>query len=208
MVKRNLYHQIVDTAMEIANDTSWEAVRLHDVADRLSVDLEQVHAHFREKEDIVDAWFDRADRQMLETVADSGLIQLETADRLTKIMMNWFDALAPYRHVTRQMIFGKLEFGHLHYQVLGAMRVSRTVQWMREAAQRDAPLPWRAIEETALTTFYLATFLYWMFDSSANSERTRRLLSCRLERAARIARCFPYPDGPASQTASPPPPST
>lgn len=208
MVNRNLYNQVVDTAMEIADDTSWEAVRLHDVADRLSVNLEQVRAHFREKEDIVEAWFDRADRQMLETVADSDLIQQETADRLTKIMMSWFDALAPYRHVTRQMIFGKWEFGHLHYQVLGAMRVSRTVQWMREAAQRDAPLPWRAIEETALTTFYLTTFLYWMFDSSSNSERTRRILSRRLERAARIARCFPYPDGHASQTASPPPPST
>lgn len=207
MVNRNLYNQIVDTAMEIANDTSWEALRLHDVANRLSVNLDQVHAHFREKEDIVDAWFDRADRQMLETVANSDLIQLETSDRLTKLMMSWFDALAPYRYVTRQMIFGKLEFGHLHYQVLGAMRVSRTVQWMREAAQCDAPLPWRAIEETALTTCYLATFLYWMFDSSAHSERTRRLLSSRLKRATRIARCFPYPEVPASRTASPPPPS-
>ena len=58
--------QIVDTAVELAEQKSWEAVRLHDVAASLGITLDDVRAHFREKEDIVDAWFERADSAMLK----------------------------------------------------------------------------------------------------------------------------------------------
>lgn len=106
-------------------------------------------------------------------------------------MLSWFDALAPHRRVTRQMILNKLEPGHVHYQLRGLLRVSRTVQWMREAAGRNARLPWRAIEETALTGIYLATFLRWLYDDSLESARTRAFLQRRLERAQRWARLMP-----------------
>ena len=63
------------------------------------------------------------------------------------------------------------------------MRVSRTVQWMREAAQRDTTFVRRALEETALTTIYLATFAYWMQDDSENSQNTREFLAHKLKMA-------------------------
>ena len=53
--------QIVDTAVELGEQRSWEAVRLHDIAASLGITLDDVRAYFREKEDIVDAWFERAD---------------------------------------------------------------------------------------------------------------------------------------------------
>jgi hypothetical protein len=74
------------------------------------------------------------------------------------------------------MIYGKLEPSHLHLQIPGLMRVSRTVQWMREAAGRDATYLRRALEESALTSIYLATFAHWMNDSSSGSSRTSRFL--------------------------------
>lgn len=48
--------QIVDTAVELGEQRSWEAVRLHDIAASLGITLDDVRAYFREKEDIVDAW--------------------------------------------------------------------------------------------------------------------------------------------------------
>jgi hypothetical protein len=89
------------------------------------------------------------------------------------------------------MIVNKLEPGHVHYQIAGLLRVSRTVQWLREAAQRDAVLPWRAFEETALTAIYLTTFAYWMLDDSPDSARTRTLLERLLRRAESLARMVP-----------------
>ncbi|MDH5480348.1 MAG: hypothetical protein OEX11_06290, partial [Nitrosomonas sp.] len=74
-----------------------------------------------------------------------------------------------------------LEPGHLHIQIPAIMRVSRTVQWMREAAQRDATFMRRALEETALTSIYLATFVYWMNDISEHSKNTREFLLHKLQ---------------------------
>lgn len=182
---------IVDAALTLADQSSWEAVRLYRVAAALGATLNEVRAHFPEKEDIVDAWFDRADAAMLEQAARPEVTAAAPRERLERVMLAWYSALAPHRRATRQMILNKLEPGHVHYQINGLLRVSRTVQWMREAAGRDAVLPWRALEEATLTSIYLMTFFYWMYDDSPDSVRTRDFLHRGLERAERLARAVP-----------------
>jgi AcrR family transcriptional regulator len=181
--------KIVDTALEQAEACSWEAVRLHGVARAMGVTLDDIRGHFREKEELVDAWFDRADRAMLREAEEAGFAELSGRERLHRLLMAWLGALAPHRRPTRQMIIGKLEPGHLHYQIAGLLRVSRTVQWMREAAGRKAVLPWRAIEETALTGIYLLVFAFWMRDDSPASRNTSRLLDRCLTGAEAAAHC-------------------
>ncbi|PSJ17748.1 TetR family transcriptional regulator [Nitrosomonas supralitoralis] len=178
--KPEVREMIVDKAIEIAERSSWEAVRLFDVATELNISLDDIRIHFCEKEDLVDAWFDRADGQMLNAAETVEFQSLSSRERLQHLIMAWLDALAAHRMVTRQMIGAKLEPGHLHIQIPAIMRISRTVQWMREAAQRDATFVRRALEETALTTIYLATFTYWMQDTSENSQRTRDFLEHKL----------------------------
>ena len=181
--KLDLREAIVDTAIAIAERSNWEAVRLFDVAAELDIELDEIRIHFREKEDLVDAWFDRADSQMLRAAETVEFMSLPPRERLQLLIMCWLDALAAHRKVTRQMIGAKLEPGHLHIQIPAIMRVSRTVQWLREAAQRDATSVRRALEETALTTIYLATFAYWMQDDSENSQNTRDFLAHKLKYA-------------------------
>jgi ubiquinone biosynthesis protein COQ9 len=182
-----LRERIVDQAVQLADRSSWEVVRLYDVAAAAGLTLEDIRAHFREKEDLVDAWFDRADRAMLIASGSPEFLALSTRERLHRLIMTWLGALATHRRVTRQMIYGKLEPGHLHIQIPGLMRVSRTVQWMREAAHRDPSYLRRAIEETGLTTIYLVTFFYWMNDRSAGSMNTSRLLESLLARAETLS---------------------
>lgn len=179
----DLREAIVDTAVTIAERSNWESVRLFDAAAELDITLDDIRAHFREKEDLVDAWFDRADSRMLKAAETVEFLSLPPRERLQHLIMAWLDALAAHRKVTRQMIGGKLEPGHLHIQIPAILRVSRTVQWMREAAQRDATYVRRALEETALTTIYLATFAYWMQDDSENSQNTRDFLAHKLKYA-------------------------
>ena len=179
---------IVDTALMLAERRSWEALRLHDVAAELGIALDDIRVLFREKEEIVDAWFDRADKAMLEDSAGTELAALSARERMHRLLMTWLGALAAHRQVTRQMIVNKLEPGHIHYQITGLLRVSRTVQWLREAASRDAVLPRRAIEETVLTSIYLATFMYWMNDGSEGATRTAKFLDRLLAGAERLER--------------------
>ena len=187
--KTHTRKQIVDIAIELAESSDWEAVRLHDVAIRLGLSLDDIREVFREKDELIDAWFDRADSAMLQDAASPDHVRLSRKERMQRAIMTWLDALAGHRRVTRQMIQSKLEPGHLHIQLPGLMRISRTVQWMREAAGYDASFPRRAVEEVAHTSIYLATFGYWMADESLQSERTRRFLERQLSRADSLFTC-------------------
>lgn len=208
MAVASVRDRIIDAALAMAERQSWESLRLHDVAVELKLDLNEVRACFREKEDITEAWFDRADAHMLAISTDPGFSKLTPRERIHRLIMTWLSALSAHRRVTRQMICGKLEPGHLHYQFTGLLRVSRTVQWVREAAHRDALLPWRALEETGLTAIYLATFFYWMRDASENAQRTSAFLDRLLQRAERAAHCFPDFSGSRARSnrAAPPVP--
>jgi ubiquinone biosynthesis protein COQ9 len=138
---------------------------------------------------------------MLRAAEDPAFAELTVRERLHRLIMTWLATLAPHRRVTRQMIYGKMEPGHIHIQIPGLMRVSRTVQWMREAARQDATYLRRALEETALTTIYLMTFFYWMRDESPDSADTARFLDGWLARAESAAQRL-YAGG-----ATPPTPS-
>jgi AcrR family transcriptional regulator len=167
---------IVDAAIELAESGTWESVRLHEVARVLGIELEDVQRHFREKDDLIDAFFDRADRAAVAVRASADFHELSAEQRMTQSIMAWLDALAPHRRVVREMIGAKLEIGHVHIQVPALMRVSRTVQWFREAAGYRDTLPRRAFVEAAHTGIYLAAFTLWMRDESPGSERTRSFL--------------------------------
>lgn len=187
MVEASLRDRIVDKALALAEQSgSWESVRLHQVAQALLISLDDIRVHFREKEDIVDAWFDRADSAMLAEAARPEVAAAPMRERFARTLMAWFRTLAVHRRPTRQMILNKLEPGHVHYQVCGLWRVSRTVQWWREAAGRTAALPRRAFEEVGHTGIYLATFARWMYDETEGSSRTAAFLDLLLTRAERM----------------------
>ncbi len=183
----DLANKIVDSALELAEQGSWEAVRLHDIAVALGIGLNDIRRHFREKEEIAEAWFDRADRAMLDAAKASDFATLNTRQRLQRLILAWLGALNAHKRVTREMIYNKLEPGHLHVQIPGLLRVSRTVQWLREAAGRDATFVRRAFEETALTTIYLLNFALWLHDDSAGAQRSTRFLERRLSEAEHLS---------------------
>lgn len=174
---------ILDAALRLAADRHWESVRLADVASDLDITLADIHVHFRDKESLVDALWDRADRALLARADDARLRAMNIPDRLEHLVFAWLDALAAHRRVVRDMLLVRLEPGHLHIQLPTLLRVSRTVQWLREAAGLKAEFAWRAIEETGLSALFVATFAAWLRDD----ENARRLLRSGLQ-AAHVVR--------------------
>lgn len=198
-----LAHRIVDTAVELAEQSAWEAVRLHQVAAALGIGLDEVRHCFREKDELIDAWFERADDAVLQ-LADSGeLAELTPRERLFRLIMAWLDALEAHRRVSRQMIQSKLEPGHLHIQIPALMRISRTVQWMREGAGLQDAGVMRAVLETATTAIYLAAFVSWMGEDTAGSPRTRRLLEGMLAQAEAVMQACPGRAGKTQEAGIP-----
>ncbi|MGR9074404.1 MAG: TetR/AcrR family transcriptional regulator, partial [Gammaproteobacteria bacterium] len=73
-------------------------------------------------------------------------------------------------------------------QALGVMRISRTVQWFREAARIDTTGLRRILEETGTTAIYLAAFARWLNDDSHGFGITRKFLDRSLSNAEKCAK--------------------
>lgn len=186
----SLADRIVDTAVELAEQSSWEKLCLRHIAVALDIPLEQIRQHFSVKDELVEAWYDRADRVMLLAAAHPGFDSLSYRTRLHTLIMAWLDFLAEHKTVSRDMLLYKLEPAHIHLQIQGLLRVSRTVQWLREAAGMDSTHLQRIAEEVGLTGIYLRTFCYWMFDSSDQQAKTRTFLDKQLARAEMLSAKF------------------
>ena len=187
--KKNIEQKILNSALLLAEKSSWENVQLRDIASDLEISLAEIHQHFSQKDDLVEAWFDRADQAMLK-LSHHELAELELGDRIQKIMFAWLDTLAAHKTVTRDMLWYKLEPLHVHLQIQGLLRISRTVQWIRELAGLEDKFLLRIINEIGLTSIYVCTFLYWLQDASDNQESTHRFLERKLKCIDKYCRKF------------------
>ena len=180
----SLEPRIVDAALELAEEVGWGNVRLRLVAERLDVPLAEVAAHFRDLDAIADAWFARARQAMLAPPPD-GFAEMPPPERLHLLLMRWFDALAPHRAVTGQMLREKLYASHPHHWVPMVFSLSRLINWLRDAALLDAPGRRRQMEEIGLTMLFLGALAVWRQDGSADQADTSAWLKRRLAKADR-----------------------
>lgn len=178
---------ILDAALRCAADRHWETVRLTDVARECDVTLAEIHPHFADKESLVDALWDRADSALVLHAADASLRTLPVPERLERLVFAWLQPLAAHRRTVREMLLVRLEPGHLHIQLPTLLRISKTVQWLREAADLRAAFAWRAIEETVLTALFTTTVIAWLRD---DDERRARGILRRGLRAAHAVRRY------------------
>lgn len=180
--------QIVRTALRLGEEVGgWDAVHVHAVARELGVTLDEIRRHFDDKDSIAEGFFDMADDALLAAGTALGWRDLPVRERLFRAMMAWFDALVPHRRLVAGMIGYKFHPEHVHLQVRGIMRISRTNQWIREVAMMPSVGWRREVEEAVVTSIYLTTFSYWLRDTSPGAERTRALLKRLLSRAERGA---------------------
>lgn len=169
--------QILDKALLLADGNSWERLTLQQVALAMQISLADIYCHFRTKDELVDAWFDRADMALLSAQISK---ELPASARLQQAIQHWLAALAPYRTLSGQMLLYKLEPGHIHLQFGGILRISHTVQWLREAAGLTAGGAVRIGQELALSSLFVVVFVYWLNDRSPAQQRSLRLLQRKL----------------------------
>jgi AcrR family transcriptional regulator len=174
----DLTDRIVDAALAIAEEKgSWSAVRLHEVADRLSVPTPQILEHYRDLDAVADAWFLRGLKAMVGPKPADFLENPEWR-RVEICLLAWFDTLSEHRRVTAQILRGKLHLSHPHHWVPMVFNLSRAIQWLREAAQLRAVYGTRQAqrEEIGLTALFVGALLIWTRDETEGQERTKRFL--------------------------------
>lgn len=179
--------RIVDAALAAAEDVGWDRLRLRLVAERLGVPAAEVAAVYRDIDAVADAWFARALAAMLQP-PPAGFAEMMPEERLHLLLMRWFDALAPHRRITGQMLRTKLYPSHPHHWLPMVFSLSRLINWLRDAALLDAGGRRRRAEELGLTALFVATLAVWQRDGSPDQARTREFLRRRLAEAGRAMR--------------------
>lgn len=176
--------RIVDAALELANEHGWANVRLYQVAERAGLSLAEVAAEFRDQDALANAWFARA-LATLENLPAGVVADRPAPERLHVAVMGWFDALAPHREASAQILRAKLYLSHPHHWVPMIFDLSRLVHWFLDAARIASTGRGRQLAEIGLTAIFLATLRVWLRDESVGQEHTRKYLSKRLAMADR-----------------------
>lgn len=176
--------RIVGAALELAEESDWANVRLHQVADRLGLSLAVVRAEFRDRDAIADAWFARALDELLSAPA-AEVAGRRPPERLQSVVMRWFDALATHRGVAREMLRDKLYPGHPQHWGPLIADLSRLIHWFLDAARITSTGRERQLAEIGLTALFLATLRTWLRDDSEGQQVTRAQLQRGLEAADR-----------------------
>ncbi len=188
--KTGVQDRILKAALAIAEEEGWASVGLSAVAARAKVPLVELRRHYRDTDAIADAWF-RVGLDAMLAPPPRGFSRRPAAERLEILMRRWFDALAPHRRVTAEMLSAKMWVFHPHHYVPMVFNLSRLIQWLRDLAGLDAGGRRKQIEETGLTVLFLATLAVWCRDDTENQERTRAFLKRRLAQAdGLMARLF------------------
>ncbi|MCC5882447.1 MAG: TetR family transcriptional regulator [Halomonas sp.] len=174
---------VVDEAVRQAEEQGWQAVRLSEVARSLGLPMSVVLERFRDMDDVANAWFERGWRGMLAEKPDTFEDWPERV-RIEHCLQAWFDTFSAHHRVTVQMLKTKAHLPHPHTWVPMVFDLSRTVQWLREAARLEARYGTRRaqVEEIALTSLFLAALAVWAADTSEGQRRTRRFIDKRLKR--------------------------
>ena len=188
--KTGVQERILKAALAMAEEEGWASVGLSAVAARAKVPLVELRRHYRDMDAIADAWF-RVGLDAMLAPPPRGFSRRPPAERLEILLLRWFDALAPHRRVTAEMLSAKMWVFHPHHYVPMVFNLSRLIQWLRDLAGLDAGGRRKQIEETGLTVLFVATLAVWCRDDTKNQERTRAFLSRRLDQAdGLVARLF------------------
>jgi AcrR family transcriptional regulator len=180
--KTNVSARIVNEAVRLGEEQGWSRVRLSELADRLNVPLSDVLSHYRDANDIANAFFQRAASAMA-SAPNRRFKDMSPRDRIECLMQAWFDHLAPHRTLAVEMLQAKLWPFHPHHYVPMVFDLSRLIQLMRDIAGLKASGRQKQIEEIGLTSLFLATLAVWSRDESLYQDNTKHFLAQRLDRA-------------------------
>jgi AcrR family transcriptional regulator len=183
--------RILEAALSLGEQRGWDAVHVYDIADHMQVGLGDIERHFRNKDEIAEAWFRRADNALASFANEPGWTDLSVRERLSRAIRAWFAALEPHKSITVEMLRYKVQPDHIHLMIQGVLRTSATVQWVREAARVPSQGLRRELEEPVLTAIFLTTLAMWLTERAPGTPRTWAWLERQLAFAEGIAQRLP-----------------
>ncbi len=174
--------RVLDAALELAALVGWSDFTLRDVSARAGLELDQVWREFPTVDSVIDAFMHRIDSEVIRSVHEDARNE-EPRDRLFDVMMQRFEALAPYRGAVRSIVTESVK--NPCFALMRSRSSIRSMNRMLEAAEIDNSGPLGRIRARALFVIYADVLRTWLKDESTDMAATMAGLDRRLELAER-----------------------
>jgi ubiquinone biosynthesis protein COQ9 len=137
--------------------------------------------------DMVEAYFDLADRQMTEA-ADGAVLAGRMSERIRALIVLRFSQARPYRAAVRRAL---ALLALPRHAGIGVRCIARTVDAIWHAAgDNAADFSWYT-KRAILAGVYTASLLFWLRDNSDDDADTLQFVDRRLRDVARLGRLVP-----------------
>jgi len=198
VTRPNTRERILEVALDLFNHDGEAATTTNAIADTLDISPGNLHYHFRTKQSLVDALFERFEQRMLALLSDDAPDRIEIDDAWLFLHLV-FETIAEYRFIYRDLTDLCHRYDGLHRRMRGILRLAmRTADLMLEALGRNGEMD---IDDDARETLVRTMILvasYWIAfdtvlepDSEARPDRAAwqvmSLVSPYLEGEARLA---------------------
>lgn len=175
--------KIIQSAISLAEASSWRELSLLHIAQKAGLSLVDLRAYFSTKEAIFSAFLRKVDDEVLRQVGrgEGADAQESARDRLFDVLMTRFEVLSPYRAALRSIAKDWQPGSGLRsfYRLVGSN------YWMLNAANIPVDGPLGAVRLTGAAAVYSAVLPVWLKDEEAGLPKTMAALDGRLRSAER-----------------------
>lgn len=180
---KSIPEKIIDAALKLASDLSWEYITLSDIAKEANVEMADFRDFFEDKTDILVAYGRRIDRKVLSEIKDIDMNESEK-DRLFEVLMERFDVINEDRDAVVSIL--KSLKSDPKAVLISAPHLKHSMAWMMEAAGIQSH-GWKGAGQLmALTLTYLNVVRTWKTDETEDMAKTMAALDKGLVRYEKL----------------------
>jgi AcrR family transcriptional regulator len=171
---------ILETALRLFQERGYDKTTMRAIAKEAGVSVGNAYYYFESKEHLVQGFYDRIGAEHLEAVRPILERETDLQARLSGVLTSWLDIAAPYHEFAAQFFKNAADpqsplspFSEESEPARNqAIRMHREVL---AGSKTKVPAELAQILPELMWLSQMGLVLYWVFDRSENSERTRRM---------------------------------
>ncbi|MFJ7155658.1 TetR family transcriptional regulator [Streptomyces sp. NPDC101118] len=171
---------ILETALRLFQERGYDKTTMRAIAKEAGVSVGNAYYYFESKEHLVQGFYDRIGAEHQAAVRPILERETDLQTRLTGVLTSWLDIAAPYHEFAAQFFKNAAdpESPLSPFSPESEPARKQAIDMHREVlagAKTKVPEELADVLPELMWLSQMGLVLYWVFDRSENSERTRRL---------------------------------
>jgi AcrR family transcriptional regulator len=189
---------ILETALEMFGERGYEETTMRAIAEKAGVALGNTYYHFRSKEHLIQAYYERMHEIHLDSCAELLEKERTLKDRLLGVMGEILENMAPY-HQFAGILFktaadpqSPLNPFSAESEPTRRANIELFAEVVR-GAKAKIPPDLAAELPMLLWLYHMGVVLFWIHDDSSGQSRTRKLMEHTVEIVVRLIQLASLP---------------